>query len=166
MRKGFIVIATLSAAVIAGSGFSLHSSLRTLSLRSVAEHQRTRTSAPGTAVPDTLPPVRVAVLNGCGRPGIATAFVEKLRKDGMDVVNGWGGNADSFEFDRSVVVDRRGDHKKAARVSASLGIGEILSQRSESPYLLEDVVVVIGRDWDTLLFPKKENPIDSGKEYR
>lgn len=156
MKKGFFVIAALSAAVIAGAGISLHSSLRVLSQRSDVERRGMQARTPNSATADTLPPVRVAVLNGCGRPGIATAFVEKLRKDGMDVVNGWGGNADSFEFDRSVVVDRRGDRRKAARVSASLGIGEVLNQRSESPYLLEDVVVVIGRDWDTLLFPKKE----------
>lgn len=156
MGKGFIVIAILSAAVMAGSGFFLHTSLRALSQRSVAELQEKGKLTPNAAAPDTFPPVRVAVLNGCGRPGIASAFVEKLRKDGIDVVNGWGGNADSFEFDRSVVVDRRGDRRKAERVAASLGIGEILSQRSESPYLLEEVVVVIGRDWDTLLFPRKE----------
>ncbi len=156
MKKGFVVIAALSAAVIAGSGFSLHSSLRVLAERSIAEQRRSLAATQKSAAVDTLPPVRIAVLNGCGRPGIASAFVEKLRNDGMDVVNGWGGNADSFEFDRSVVVDRRGDHRKAERVSASLGIGEILNQRSESPYLLEDVVVIIGRDWDTLLFPRKE----------
>ena len=155
MKKGFLIIAALSAAIIAGSGFSLHSSLRVLSQRSVAEQQK-MVSTPVSAAPDTLPPVRVAVLNGCGRPGIASAFVEKLRNDGIDVVNGVGGNADSFEFDRSIVVDRRGDRRKAERVSASLGIREILGQRSESPYLLEDVIVVIGRDWDTLLFPRKE----------
>jgi hypothetical protein len=152
--KVFIVIAALSAAVIAGAAASLHSSLSAIAAREAAERQRAL--SPNPAAADTLPPVRIAVLNGCGRPGIANAFVEKLRRDGMDVVNGWGGNADSFEFDRSVVVDRRGDRRKAERVSASLGIGEILPQRSDSPYILEDVVVVIGRDWDTLLFPRKE----------
>jgi hypothetical protein len=156
MKKGFIIVTAVSLAVIAGSGFSMHSSLHILSQRSTPERLGIRTASPDTAATDTLSTVRVAVYNGCGRPGIASAFVEKLRRDGMDVVNGWGGNADSFEFDRSVVVDRRGDLKKAERVSASLGIKEILAQRSESPYLLEDVVVVIGRDWDALLFPKKE----------
>ena len=156
MKKGFGIISFISLAIIAASGFSLHSSLLILSQRSTAERDGSRIAPPDSAATVTLPPVRVAVFNGCGRPGIAYAFVEKLRKDGMDVVNGWGGNADSFEFDRSVVVDRRGDLKKAERVSASLGIKEILAQRSESPYLLEDVMVVIGRDWDTLLFPRKE----------
>ena len=76
----------------------------------------------------------------------------------MDVVNGLGGNANSFEFDRSVVVDRRGNRGNALAVARSLGIGVILDQRSENPYLIEDVIVVIGRDWDALLFSGKERP--------
>jgi hypothetical protein len=144
--------------VLTISGFVAWSSLKASSPVSAGGKQQSSAPAPAVAVSDTLPPVRVAVLNGCGRPGIASVFVQKLRKDGMDVVNGLGGNADSFEFDRSVVVDRRGNRKNAEAVAGSLGISLILDQRSESPYLMEDVVVVIGRDWDTLLFPRKEIP--------
>jgi hypothetical protein len=156
MRKGFIIITVVSFSVILGSGILMYSSIAILSEKVASTQSETKTISPNTSLPDSLSLIRVAVLNGCGRPGIALPFVEKLRKDGMDVVNGVGGNADSFEFDHSVVVDRRGDIKKAERVSNLLGIKEILAQRSESPYLIEDVVVVIGRDWDTLMFPKKE----------
>lgn len=156
MGKGRIVIAVLSVIVLAVSGVSLYTSVRALSGGAGTEQAVKPSREPGSALQDTLPAVRVAVLNGCGRPGIASEFVDKLRSDGMDVVNGMGGNADSFEFDRSVVVDRRGDRRKAERISAFLGIREILDQRSENPYILEDVVVIIGRDWDTLLFSGKE----------
>ena len=44
-------------------------------------------------------PVRVAVLNGCGREGLAALCARKLRSEGFDVVNGLGENADSFDFD-------------------------------------------------------------------
>ncbi|MHB9030818.1 MAG: LytR C-terminal domain-containing protein, partial [Candidatus Latescibacterota bacterium] len=150
------VVSAISLVVLVASGFAAWSSLEMLSAVPVGKEPETSAPVPAVSISDTLPPVRVAVLNGCGRPGIASVFVQKLRKDGMDVVNGLGGNADSFEFDRSVVVDRRGNRENAEAVAGSLGIRHILDQRSESPYLMEDVVVVIGRDWDTLLFPRKE----------
>jgi len=158
MPKASFMVNAFSAAVIAVSGIIAYTSLERMSLISAANDRRTLSENQASAVPDTLPPVRIAVLNGCGRPGIASVFVKKLRQDGMDVVNGLGGNADSFEFDRSVVVDRRGNRGNALAVARSLGIGVILDQRSENPYLIEDVIVVIGRDWDALLFSGKERP--------
>ena len=95
-------------------------------------------------------PVKVAVLNGCGREGLAAVFAEKLRSQGFDVVNGLGGNADSFDFEESLVLDRRGAHDRAERIADALGIEAVLEQRSDDPYLIEDVVVIIGRDWDSL----------------
>ncbi len=94
--------------------------------------------------------IRIAVLNGCGREGLATTFATKLRNLGYDVVTGQGGNADSFEFDSSVVVDRKGSKKKAQKVADDLGIREIIDQYSTNVYIIEDVVVILGRDWDTL----------------
>ena len=81
-------------------------------------------------------------------------FSQKLRSDGFDVVNGQGGNADSFDFDTSIVVDRRGIQKNAEVVSHALGIEMILEQRSDDPYLIEDVAVILGRDWSSLLNTK------------
>ncbi|MBN1294411.1 MAG: LytR C-terminal domain-containing protein [Candidatus Latescibacteria bacterium] len=93
---------------------------------------------------------RIAVLNGCGRAGLAALCAEKLRSEGFDVVNGLGGNADSYDFNVSVVVDRKGDFEKAQIVGKKIGISDILDQRSDNPYIIEDVVVILGRDWDTL----------------
>ena len=76
---------------------------------------------------------RIAVLNGCGRAGLASLCAQKLRSEGFDVVNGMGGNADSFDFDISVVVDRKGDFKKAQAVGKKIGIEDILDQRSDNP---------------------------------
>ena len=113
-------------------------------------------SARYNPVADSTVTVRVAVLNGCGRPGVVTAFARGLRENGFDVVNGMGGNADSFDFSRSVVVDRRGNRSLAEQVARCLGIRTVLTQRSENPYLIEDVTVIIGRDWDTVTIPRKE----------
>ena len=46
-----------------------------MSLISAANDRRTPSENQASAVPDTLPPVRIAVLNGC-RPGIASVFVK------------------------------------------------------------------------------------------
>ena len=94
--------------------------------------------------------IRIAVLNGCGRKGLALIFAQELRALGFDVVNGNGGNADSFDFDKSIVVDRKGNINKAETVAKVLGIQDVLDQYSANPYTIEDVVVILGRDWDTL----------------
>jgi len=99
--------------------------------------------------------IRIAVLNGCGREGLATMFTRNLRNLGYDVVNGWGGNADSFDFDFSVVLNRKGNRKNAEKVADDLGIKEIIDQYSANPYIIEDVVVILGRDWDTLKISKE-----------
>ena len=99
--------------------------------------------------------IRIAVLNGCGRKGLATMFARNLRNLGYDVVNGQGGNADSFDFDFSVVLDRKGNRKNAEKVANDLGIKGIIDQYSTNPYIIEDVVVILGRDWDTLKISKE-----------
>lgn len=98
--------------------------------------------------------IRIAVMNGCGREGLASMFAQELRNLGYDVVNGLGGNADSFDFDISVVLDRKGNKRYAKTVARDLGISEILDQYSANPYIIEDLVVIIGRDWDTLKISK------------
>ena len=112
-----------------------------------------------TAIPENnnIGQVRVAVLNGCGREGLAAICARKLRSYGFDVVNGLGSNADSFDFDVSVVVDRKGNMGKALYCSEKTGIKEIIDQRSDDPYIIEDVVIVIGRDWDNLNILNEED---------
>ena len=57
----------------------------------------------------------------------------------------------------SVVSDRKGSFKKAQIVGKELGISEILVQRSDNPYIIEDVAVILGRDWDTLQLLNEED---------
>ena len=102
-------------------------------------------------------PVRIAVLNGAGREGLAALCSRKLRNRGFDVVNGLGENADTFDFDISVIVDRKGNIGKAKYCAEKIGINEIIEQRVDNPYIIEDVAVVFGRDWNTLLLFKEED---------
>ena len=114
---------------------------------------------PETTIPvkNTVDSIRVAVLNGCGREGLAAICARKLRSYGFDVVNGLGSNADSFDFDVSVIVDRKGNIGKARYCSEKTGIKEIIDQRSDDPYIIEDVVIVLGRDWDNLTIFNEED---------
>ncbi|MFC1606345.1 LytR C-terminal domain-containing protein [Candidatus Latescibacterota bacterium] len=106
--------------------------------------------------PDTT--VRVAVLNGCGREGLASVGAKRLRSLGIDVVNGLGSNADSFDFDTSVIVDRRGNKEMARFCADKTGIMDIINQQIDNPYIIEDFVIILGRDWDSLkLFKEVEN---------
>jgi len=94
--------------------------------------------------------VKVEVLNGCGVRGIARRYAELLRRKGFDVVNGNGGNAENFGFLESVVVDRSGDIEKARTVAQALGIRHCVQQIRLDPYRIEEVTVIIGKDFDRL----------------
>ncbi|MCC7261818.1 MAG: LytR C-terminal domain-containing protein [Candidatus Latescibacteria bacterium] len=103
-------------------------------------------SSPPPSSPQVNPDlhVRVAVLNGCGESQVAGRLTKKLRGLGCDVI--YEGNAENFNFLQSMVVDRRGDLDKARRVAAVLGLPH-LQQVSEDTFRLEEVAVIIGRDY-------------------
>jgi hypothetical protein len=88
-------------------------------------------------------PVRVEVLNGSGRAGLARDATQRLRAAGFDVV--YFGNAARFDHPVSHVVDRAGDTLSARTVAHALGIDSVTSQ--PDPRLLLEVTVVLGRDW-------------------
>lgn len=87
--------------------------------------------------------IRVEVLNGAGRSGLARDVTHRLRGEGFDVV--FFGNAATFDRGRSVVLDRVGDPARARAVAAALGIDSVAA-RPDSTLLL-DVSVVLGDDW-------------------
>lgn len=88
--------------------------------------------------------IRVAVLNGCGEPQVAARMTRKARDAGLDVIH--EGNASSFGFAESVVIDRSGDLQTARKVAAALGIPSAIQQISNDEYRLEQVAIVVGRD--------------------
>ena len=86
--------------------------------------------------------VRVEVLNGAGRSGLARSVTRQLRRDGFDVV--FYGNADRTDHPRSVVLDRLDRPARAGAVAAALGIDSIAVAVDSS--LMLDVTVLLGRD--------------------
>ena len=99
------------------------------------------------AEPVRAPPgvrVRVEVLNGGGRQGMARAATEHLRDRDFDVV--FYGNAATFDHDSSVVIDRVERPELARAVAAALGVATVRSEPDPNLYL--DVSVVLGAGWE------------------
>lgn len=88
--------------------------------------------------------IRVEVLNGCGEVGVVDQFTRLLRSAGFDVIK--TGNARSFSYLESTVLDRAGRRDYADEVARVLRIRAVIQQIKDDPYRLEDVTVVIGRD--------------------
>ena len=92
-------------------------------------------------------PISVLVLNGCGVEGIGFRTAKHLRARGFDVVD--FRNADGFDYAETVVVDRSGDMGSALGVARELSTPNVIQQLQTTP--LEDVVVIIGKDYDRFL---------------
>ena len=90
-------------------------------------------------------PIRVEVLNGCGTPQVAARLTKKSRTLGLDVIH--EGNAVSFNFLHTMVIDRSGDPGKARQVASVLEIPHCIQQITEDAYRLADVSIIIGRDY-------------------
>ena len=87
--------------------------------------------------------VRVEVRNAGGVAGLAREVATLLRDDGFDVVE-WG-NADTFDRDSTLVIDRVGREELAEGVANALGIRNVLTEPDSN--LFVDVTVLLGRDW-------------------
>jgi hypothetical protein len=90
--------------------------------------------------------IRVEVLNGCGEYGVAERVTDWLREEGFDIV--YFGNADSFEYEKSLLIDRSGRPEFVGEVATVLGCDNI--ERKFKGMLLLDVTVIVGKDWRVL----------------
>jgi hypothetical protein len=113
----------------------------------------------GTPVRITVPTVfgervRVEVLNGGGRSGMAKAATDALRDRGFDVVD--VGNWSTFDEPTSFVVNRMPGLEDARRVADLLGIGEVRGDTTENLYV--DVTVVLGQEWEPSLLDAVPDP--------
>ncbi|HKY61108.1 MAG TPA: LytR C-terminal domain-containing protein [Gemmatimonadota bacterium] len=119
---------------------------------------------PGAA--DSVPPlsrarIRIEVRNGSGTAGAAERVTEILRRRGFDVVD--FGNADRFDYERTVVLDRIGRPEYAREVAAAFQGLPIESAPDSSLYL--DVTVRIGRDLEEVLDPADQEAAE-GEGWR
>ncbi len=103
--------------------------------------------------------IRVEVLNGGGRAGMARLATEELRDRGFDVV--YFGNGSPVEA--SEVVDRVGRLDLARDVARGLGVERVRSEADSSRFV--DVTVHLGPDWGPIDGPGEDpEPPDSTPE--
>lgn len=94
--------------------------------------------------------VKIEVLNGCGKTGLAKEVADFLRKNQrFDVVS--FGNYETFNVQKTLVIDRRSmDMRNALLVAKELGVesSEVLAELNEARAL--DVTVILGKDYPRL----------------
>ncbi|MCL7972889.1 MAG: LytR C-terminal domain-containing protein [marine benthic group bacterium] len=91
--------------------------------------------------------ISVEVLNGAGEPGAAARITDALRDAGYDVKT--FGNAPSFEYEVTIVIDRSERSGAARSVADALGVDEVRLQPEPALYL--DATIILGRDWQERL---------------
>jgi hypothetical protein len=121
----------------------------------ILRHSEGRREAPATqgvepaseAAPVARARIRVEVRNGSGVRGAAERVTSHLRREGFDVVD--FGNADRFDHERTIVIDRSGNPLFTREVAVALQDVPIASRLDSSLYL--DVTVMIGADLPEIL---------------
>lgn len=95
--------------------------------------------------------IHVEVLNGCGADGVAQRVGRHLRGLGFDVMS-WE-NAESFNYPETIVIDRVGKPEYARKVADALGVRNRIQQIIPDPFRIEQVTVIVGRDYPRLNLP-------------
>ncbi len=91
--------------------------------------------------------IKVQVLNGSGKSGVARAVRDKLVRNGFNVVE--FGNADSQDYKETIILDRIGNIKKSISVARILNCENIYSKINH--FILVDVTVIVGKDYKKIL---------------
>jgi hypothetical protein len=91
----------------------------------------------------TCKDVKVKILNGCGKSGLASKVKKKLASKGFKVMS--VGNADNFQYEKSFILYRPGQSKKA-KILQEYVTGALLKS-SEKADKNVDVELIIGKDY-------------------
>jgi hypothetical protein len=89
---------------------------------------------------------QIEVLNGTGETGLAMRTAMGLRLMGIDVLV--VGNAGNFNFQESLLIDRRGNPRLMKKLSRLTGCRRVLQQIQSDP--LVDATLIIGEDHESL----------------
>lgn len=92
------------------------------------------------------PEFQVEVLNGTGEKNLAGQTTRELRRMGVDVLI--EGNADSFDYKESILIDRSGNRQLADKLARRIGCERVLQQVQENPRV--DITIILGEDHDKL----------------
>jgi len=127
--------------------------------QSPTESRPSRESVEGAAgganqePPAALPQIKIQILNGCGKTGIAKKAENYLVR--RDYVVKDVGNAERQDFRFSEVQNRSNNAAAARDLARQLGIDESRIKRKAAPPGLDiDLTLIIGADFRTLPFGK------------
>ena len=87
--------------------------------------------------------IKVQVLNGSGKRGMAKRVRDKLVRNGFNVIE--FGNADSQNYENMLILDREGNMKKALKVAGILKIRNVFPNINH--IIMIDVKVIVGKDY-------------------
>ena len=87
-------------------------------------------------------PIRIELLNGSGRAGLAGELASYLRDGGFDVLE--VSNADRADYRTTLVVSRTEAPEPGKVVAEYLGTSHVIQQISTQEMI--DVTVIVGRD--------------------
>ena len=138
---GFIVSALTTRSGVPVAGYSAESAASSAYL-AVAGRTPTDSDRPDA---DRHSPLEVEVLNGCGVPGLALRFTNYLRSQGYDVVH--FSDADSYDYPRTLVINRGTDPDRALQVARSLSLDPAALENRPDSALQLDVTVILGHDY-------------------
>lgn len=91
-------------------------------------------------------PVKIEVLNGNGKAGLASKTTRYLKARKLVITN--VSNSRSFNYEDTVIVDWKGNLEKSMRLAKLLNIKPeniVVYDRQEKPL---DITLVLGKNWD------------------
>ncbi|MDD5686210.1 MAG: LCP family protein [Elusimicrobia bacterium] len=89
----------------------------------------------------------VEIFNASGKTDLAGKMRKYFVKKNFDVIK--TGNYDpNSKYEKTIVIDRMGQLKKAQQIADEIGVKEVITKIDESRGV--DVTIIIGRDWQGL----------------
>jgi hypothetical protein len=92
--------------------------------------------------------ITVEIHNGCGIVKLANLYTEFLRSEGFDVID--SRNANSFDYTITQILHHQGDRARALSLGKTMTIDEALIIEEKSPYLIHDLTLILGSDYQQL----------------
>jgi hypothetical protein len=90
--------------------------------------------------------IRIEILNGSGVTGLASRTAQLYKSYGFRIASVT--NAERSDYERTVVLDRRGNPDGAKRVADLIRCEQIHSQIDENRDETVDVTIILGKDFD------------------
>ena len=91
-----------------------------------------------------LPAIKLILTNGCGFEGVAKEFSDFLVDKNVDIVS--VGNTIRPVYDKTIIVNRRGDALDLQRLQRMTGIDRWTEARNENA--LAEFEIIIGKDYE------------------